>query len=80
MGRKYTAAQYLYNVNLLRKAFPDCSITTDLIVGFPGETEQEFAETLDFLRQCAFSSVHVFPYSVRRDRGPLLCPINAPAR
>ena len=65
MGRKYTAAQYLYNVNLLRKAFPDCSLTTDLIVGFPGETEQEFAETLDFLRQCAFSSVHVFPYSVR---------------
>lgn len=65
MGRKYTAAQYLHHVGLLRETFPDCSITTDLIVGFPGETEQEFAETLAFLQQCAFSSVHVFPYSAR---------------
>lgn len=65
MGRRYRADTYYNNVSLLRKAFPDCSITTDLITGFPGETEQEFAETLTFLERCAFSSVHVFPYSER---------------
>lgn len=65
MGRRYTTAQFLACVERLRAAFPDCSITTDLIVGFPGETEQEFAQTLAFLRRCAFAAVHVFPYSVR---------------
>lgn len=65
MRRKYTTAQYLETVRALRAHFPDCSITTDLIVGFPGETEQEFARTLDFLAQCAFADVHVFPYSPR---------------
>lgn len=66
MGRKYTTAQYYHSVQLLRQAFPDCSITTDLIVGFPGETEVEFEQTLAFLEQCAFASVHVFPYSARK--------------
>ena len=50
---------------LLYTSFPDCSVTTDLIVGFPGETEDEFEQTLAFLERCAFASVHVFPYSVR---------------
>lgn len=66
MKRRYTTAQFLENVRLLRQAFPDCSVTTDLIVGFPGETDQEFADTLEFIRRCGFSDMHVFPYSPRR--------------
>lgn len=66
MGRRYTTEQYYHSVQLLRDAFPDCSVTTDLIVGFPGETEAEFTQTLAFLNRCAFASVHVFPYSVRK--------------
>lgn len=65
MHRRYTTAQFLAVVERLRAAFPDCSITTDVITGFPGETEQEFAQTLEFLRTCAFASIHVFPYSER---------------
>ena len=65
MGRKYTTAQYHNSVQLLREVFPDCSVTTDLIVGFPGESETEFEQSLAFLQQCAFASVHVFPYSIR---------------
>ena len=65
MGRKYTAEEFYGCVTRLRAVWPDASITTDLIVGFPGETEDEFAETLAFLERCAFAAVHVFPYSVR---------------
>ena len=65
MHRRYTTAQFLAVVERLRTAFPNCSITTDVITGFPGETEQEFAQTLEFLRTCAFASIHVFPYSER---------------
>lgn len=65
MHRRYTTAQFLAVVERLRAAFPTCSITTDVITGFPGETEQEFAQTMDFLRTCAFASIHVFPYSER---------------
>ena len=65
MNRKYDTARYYESVTLLRAYFPGCAITTDLIVGFPGESEAEFAESLDFLRRCAFSKVHVFPYSRR---------------
>lgn len=65
MRRRYTAAQFAANVDRLRRSFPRCAVTTDLIVGFPGETEQEFETTLDFLRACAFADVHVFPYSPR---------------
>lgn len=65
MGRKYTAEQYYTNAMLLKAAFADCSVTTDLIVGFPGETEEEFAQTLRFIERCALSAVHVFPYSAR---------------
>ena len=65
MHRRYTTAQFLAVVERLRIAFPDCSITTDVITGFPGETEQEFTQTLEFLRTCAFASIHVFPYSER---------------
>jgi len=65
MGRKYDTARYLQSVALLRKFFPGCAITTDMIVAFPGETEEEFAESLAFIRQCAFADMHIFPYSRR---------------
>lgn len=65
MNRHYTSEEFYRCVERLRCAFPDCSVTTDLIVGFPGETEDEFTQTLAFLERCAFASVHVFPYSVR---------------
>jgi len=65
MNRRYTTARYLESVDLLRRFFPDPAVTTDLIVGFPGETEEEFSATLDFVRRCAFAEMHVFPYSIR---------------
>ena len=65
MNRKYDTARYYESVTLLREYFPGCALTTDLIVGFPGETEEEFAESLEFLRRCGFAKVHVFPYSRR---------------
>ncbi len=65
MNRKYDAARYLESVSLLRQWFDAPAITTDLIVGFPGEDENEFSQTLDFILQCAFSSMHIFPYSPR---------------
>lgn len=65
MKRKYNTARYLQSVELLGRWFEHPAVTTDLIVGFPGETEEEFCQTLDFLRDCRFSAVHIFPYSVR---------------
>ncbi|MDD4715503.1 MAG: tRNA (N(6)-L-threonylcarbamoyladenosine(37)-C(2))-methylthiotransferase MtaB [Oscillospiraceae bacterium] len=66
MNRKYDTARYRRSVSLLREAFDHPAITTDLIVGFPGETEEEFAATLRFMEDCAFSSMHIFPYSRRK--------------
>lgn len=65
MRRKYDSARYYESVQLLRSHFSNPGITTDLIVGFPGETEEEFSQTLAFLKKCAFSSMHIFPYSRR---------------
>ena len=65
MKRKYTAARYLESVELLKAAFPRCAITTDMIVAFPGETEEEFQESLQFIRKCGFADMHIFPYSRR---------------
>ena len=65
MRRKYDTARYLESVTLLKKAFPGCAITTDMIVAFPGETEEEFAESLAFIRRCGFADMHIFPYSRR---------------
>ena len=65
MNRHYTTAEFYAVVERLRAAFPGCGITTDLICGFPGETEEEFAETLAFIRRCGFSAMHIFPYSRR---------------
>lgn len=65
MKRKYDTARYLESVDLLRKFFPGCALTTDMIVAFPGETEEEFQQSLDFIRRCAFADMHIFPYSRR---------------
>lgn len=65
MNRKYDTARYLESCTLLRRYFDDPAITTDLITGFPGETEGEFEQTLAFIREAGFSAMHVFPYSRR---------------
>ena len=65
MNRKYDTARYYESVTLLREYFSDPAITTDLIVGFPGETEEEFTATLAFVEKCAFAAMHIFPYSRR---------------
>ena len=65
MRRKYDTARYYESVCLLRTWFPNCAVTTDMIVAFPGETEEEFAESLAFIRRCGFADMHIFPYSRR---------------
>ena len=65
MHRKYDTARYYESVTLLEKYFPDCSVTTDMIVAFPGETEEEFRQSLEFIRKCGFADMHIFPYSRR---------------
>jgi len=65
MKRKYDTARYYESVRLLNKYFPDCAVTTDMIVAFPGETQEEFETSLDFIRKCAFADMHIFPYSRR---------------
>ena len=66
MNRRYTAEEYAASVELLRKTLPDVSITTDVIVGFPGETEEEFNETYKFLEKIKLTKTHVFKYSPRK--------------
>ena len=65
MKRKYDTARYLESVELLYKYFPGCAVTTDMIVAFPGETEEEFEQSLAFIRKCRFADMHIFPYSRR---------------
>ncbi len=66
MKRRYTRAEYEAVVEKLRRAFPGCAITTDIMVGFTGETEEEFAESMEFAEKLGFAKVHVFPYSIRK--------------
>ena len=66
MKRKYNADQALNNMERLRKAMPAVRYTTDIIVGFPGETEEDFTETLEFAKRANFLMIHVFPYSARK--------------
>lgn len=66
MNRKYTCAQYFDAVQLIRKYYPPAAITTDIIVGFPTETEEQFENSMAFARKVGFSDIHVFPYSSRR--------------
>lgn len=65
MNRKYDTARFYEAMQLLRRYFPDCGMTCDVIVGFPGETEEHQLETLDFLKKAQFSDAHIFPYSRR---------------
>lgn len=65
MRRKYDTARYLESITLLQKFFPGCAVTTDMIVAFPGETEEEFAQSLRFIQACGFADMHIFPYSRR---------------
>ena len=72
MNRKYTRQIFLDAVEKLKKASSDCTFTTDVIVGFPGETESDFQETLDVMREVKFAKVHMFPYSPRRKNPRIL--------
>ncbi len=65
MNRKYDTARFAQSVDLLNQYFDHPAVTTDLITGFPEETEEEFSRTLDFIRRCGFAQMHIFPYSIR---------------
>lgn len=66
MKRHYTAEEYLKAAKMLQNAFEDCALTTDVMVGFPGETEEEFEESRNTVEKVGFSQIHVFPYSRRK--------------
>lgn len=66
MNRRYTSADYIEKVNLIKKYIPDCAITTDIMVGFPTETEQDFQDTLELVKKVGFSSAFTFVYSRRK--------------
>ena len=65
MRRRYTAYEYLESAQRLQQAFPGCALTTDVLVGFPGETEEEFEQTLAFCLEVGFAKMHIFPFSRR---------------
>ena len=65
MRRRYTSGEFLTACQLLRDAFEDCALTTDVMTGFPGETEEEFMQTVDTCQKAGFARMHVFPYSER---------------
>ncbi len=65
MNRKYTSADYLKKIEILKKYVPDCAVTTDLIVGFPGETDEDFKATLNLVKEVGYSSAFTFVYSKR---------------
>ncbi|HPA60114.1 MAG TPA: tRNA (N(6)-L-threonylcarbamoyladenosine(37)-C(2))-methylthiotransferase MtaB [Clostridia bacterium] len=65
MRRRYTAEEYLAAARRLQDAFPGCALTTDVLVGFPGETQEEFEQTLAFCEQVGFAKMHIFPFSRR---------------
>ncbi|HAG03985.1 MAG TPA: tRNA (N(6)-L-threonylcarbamoyladenosine(37)-C(2))-methylthiotransferase MtaB [Lachnospiraceae bacterium] len=66
MNRRYSCEEYYEAVCKLRKAFPDVAVTTDVIAGFPGESDEDFAQTLDFLRKVHIDKIHAFPYSPKK--------------
>lgn len=67
MNRKYNPEQFLATIDKIKKASPDIALSTDVIVGFPGETEEEFQETVQFIKDCGFHMLHVFPFSAREN-------------
>lgn len=66
MNRRYTSQEYYDAAQKLKEAFPGAALTTDIMVGFPGETEQEFEESLEFAKKLGFAKAHIFPYSPRK--------------
>lgn len=74
MGRPYDAEEYRQLADYLRAMVPEIALTTDIIVGFPGETDEDFADTCDLARYAAFSKIHVFPYSRREGTPAAECP------
>ena len=78
MNRHYTAGEYFHSVELLRREFDHPAITTDVIVGFPGETEEEFAQTKAFLEQVGFYEMHIFKYSKRAGTRAAVMPKQVP--
>jgi len=79
MKRRYTADGYRETVELIRGSVPDVAVTSDVIVGFPGETDTEFRETLDFCREMQFARIHVFPFSPRPATEAASMPDHVPA-
>jgi threonylcarbamoyladenosine tRNA methylthiotransferase MtaB len=79
MGRRYTTTEFSAVVDAARAAIPDLAVTTDVMVGFPGETEGNFRESLDFVRTMEFARVHVFPYSRRPDTSAASLPEQVPS-
>ncbi len=80
MNRRYTCAEYLGALDALRNEMPDCAVTTDVIAGFCGETEQEHRETLAFCKKAAFARMHVFPFSARSGTKAAAMPGQLPKR
>lgn len=78
MRRRYSLEQYYLAVNMVREAVPGASVTTDVIVAFPGETDQQHAESLSFVAGMEFAAIHVFPYSIRPGTDACLMPGQVP--
>ena len=74
MRRTYNRERYLDRVALIREHVPDCALTTDIIVGFPGETEEDFAETLEVVEQVGYDGAFTFIFSPRRGTDAARCP------
>lgn len=80
MNRRYTAGEYLERCNILRKYFEHPALTTDVIVGFPGETEEEFVQTVEFLKKVQFYETHIFKYSKRKGTKAAIMPDQVPEK
>ena len=78
MRRRYNTAQYMKAVDEIRCEFPHAALTTDILTGFPGETESEFLETAEMIRRVSFARIHVFPYSSRPNTDAALLPGQLP--
>lgn len=78
MNRRYTIEEFEDGIKLIRKHYPNASLTTDIIVGFPGETEEEFKETYEFLKRIKFYKMHVFKYSPRKGTKAAVMPNQIP--
>lgn len=79
MNRRYSSGEYRALAERIRTLFPDAAVTTDLMVGFPGETDEEFQQSLDFVRELGLARAHVFPYSVRAGTRAAELPGQVPA-